>query len=121
MKTTSLSAFFCLFLLAACMSAEQENNLRYVDATYGKTVYQEYKDDKDAWRIFDRPDLGKMGVSLSLDKTIALGKNYGGNWPGKADFRSAAEGFLKQAHRNCLVTADKTLSPTGYEFSYACK
>lgn len=121
MKRTSLFALLCVFLLAGCLSAERESNLRYVDETYGKVIYQEYKDDKDSWRIFDRPDLQKMGVSLSLDKSIELGKKFGTNWPGKDDFRTAAEGFFKQKNRDCQITADKTLSPTGYEFSYACK
>lgn len=111
-------------LLTGCVDAPSADTLRYVDATYGKVVYQEVTDTEDTWRVFDNAREGKLIVTTSLDTAISSGKAEGATLglvktaPQQESFQRVAETFLKK--RKCSVAEARKITRLDYEFSYIC-
>lgn len=113
--------------LTGCLNLPDQETIRYVDAAYGKVVYQDYQNDVDTWRISDKPAEGKMYITTSLDAAERVGKIHGASFglakgtPKQETFQTAAEGFLKKSGRKCEVVSGQEMTLVSYEFEYKCK
>ena len=101
--------------------------VNYVMETYGSMQPVEVSMADDAYRVFDKPDAGKMMVTSSLSSAAAQGLGQGlllnavDNTPPKPRFQAAAERYLVESGRpNCRITDGYLVVKPQFEFTYTC-
>lgn len=109
----SPSLFLCIFL-AGCAGFKEAREYR--DATVVR-----FMDSNDNWRIFDKPDEGRLMITTSLGRAAGLGLTnpIGGDFP-KPEYQSAAAGWLVSTGRQCTITDGYLLVRPQWEFKYSC-
>lgn len=108
-------------LLAGC------SGMSYAISTYSKIDVKTVKMADDEYRIFDRPDLGKMMVTSSIGAAMGQGVGKGlllmtvDTTPPKPMFQAAARQWLDETGRtNCKITDGYLIISPQFEFTYEC-
>ncbi|KHQ50354.1 hypothetical protein [Mameliella alba] len=99
--------------------------MNYVLDTYKADELKVYSIQGQVWRIFDKPDIGKMMIATSVDTAAAEGARQGATfylardrWTTDPEFRPAATAYLAQ--RGCTITGGRLLLKTQFEYDYTC-
>lgn len=80
----------------------------------------------DTYRVFDKPSEGKMMVTSSIGAAAGQGIGKGltltilDTTPPKPRFQAAAEKFLVDSGRTCVITDGYILITPQFEFKYTC-
>lgn len=117
-----------LLTAAAVLSLGACSGISYVLENYKGVEKQEiHVEGDDDYRIFDKPDAGRMMVTSSLSSAAGQGAVKGlflgavDASPPKPRFQKAAETFLTSTNRpNCRVTDGYLLVSPQWEFAYTC-
>lgn len=109
------------FVLGGCAG------MSYAINTYSNVELKYIKMDDDEYRIFDRPDLGKLMVTSSIGSAMGQGVGKGlllmsvDTTPPKPMFQSAARKFLNETGREqCKIVDGYLIIAPQYEFTYEC-
>lgn len=108
--------------LSACASVD------YVVTTYGNIPAESFAlPDGSSYRVFDRPDIGKIMTTPSIRATVTTGVvsqatlGLVDDTPNVVHHRIAAEAWLASRGRTCsLVGASREILTTQFEHDYTC-
>jgi hypothetical protein len=93
---------------------------RYIERN-GKTV-----DRAEVFRIFDKPEEGRLMITPSLGASAGMGAVKGITLGGadgasEARMRQAAENYLAQSGRSCTTTSVDLVVQPQFEVRYTCQ
>lgn len=116
-----ISLALCAFvLLSAC-----SDGFKYTVATYKDVEGKDYAILGETWRIFDKPDAGKMMITSSIENAAKAGAQRGltyglarKRWTTDPEFRPAATAYISQ--KGCQITSGRLLVWTQFEYDYTC-
>lgn len=108
--------------LSACASVD------YVVTTYGNIPADSFAlPDGASYRVFDRPDIGKIMTTPSIRATVTTGVvsqatlGLVDDTPNVVHHRIVAEAYLASRGRTCsLVGASREVLTTQFEHDYTC-
>ena len=114
-----LSSIAGLLLLTGCAG--------YAAALqYSGTPVVPYMNMADTWRIFDRPQEGRLMITPSYGRAAGAGLLTGLTLGAadtdipKPEYQTAVEGWLISTGRMCRVTDGYKLIRPQWEFKYSC-
>ena len=102
-------------------------NWGYVLDTYTSSQGTNIETPNGTYRIWDRPDLGKVLTSPSIGSAIALGAVSGLTFmavkidPVVQAHQTAAKQFLASTGRNCEIKTSSEILRPEYEHTYLCR
>jgi hypothetical protein len=83
---------------------------------------------QDTWRIFDKPEEGRMMVTSSIGAGMMAGAARGATWGLAGNltgpmggYRAAAEDWLAAQGRDCTILTGALIIEPQYEFWYECR
>lgn len=114
------SAMAACFCLAACAGFDEA--VEVADEYAGTQVVQ-YENAGGSWRIYDKPNEGrlKIGPSLAGSFGAAFGNTVTFVALPKEDYQGTVEGWLASTGRICMVTDGYLLVSPQWEFRYSCR
>lgn len=99
----------------------------YAMQNYNGVPVQRVETAGDNWRIFDKPDEGRMMVTSSIGAAMAQGLGQGllfnavDNTPPEPQFRQAARAYLDSTGREaCQITDAYLIVRPQFEVTYDC-
>ncbi|MBM1817424.1 hypothetical protein JQW73_21410 [Sulfitobacter pseudonitzschiae] len=114
-------------LTAACVISGCTGETEFYTKDYSTVLPQEIQHNGRMWRIFDKPQEGRLMISPSARAAAGAGIATGltlGLIPSPNDkastFKPAVDAYLSQKSENCGVTFSRLLIKPYYEFSYSC-
>lgn len=101
--------------------------MQYAMSEYGGVPVQTHATAEDNYRIFDKPESGKLMITPSMAKAAAGGL-VAGSTLGLADANEAltrpmtvaAQSYLASTGRQCRITATELIVKPQYEVKYDC-
>lgn len=116
-----------LFAIAAICATTGCTGLQYAADNYTGVPVQNIKHAEKEWRIFDKPDQGRLMITPSLSDSAADGFASGltlglagSPYLREATFRPAVEAYLSQVHGRCAITHGDLVVKPQFEFFYDC-
>lgn len=110
-----------LLLLTGCAG------MSYAMTEYSGVKVNEIETKHDKYRIFDKPEQGKMMVTSSIGHSMGQGLAKGitlnsvDSTPPKPLFQEAARAWLDQTGRKkCKITDGYLIISPQFEFTYSC-
>jgi hypothetical protein len=96
----------------------------YFSDNYAAMEAQTIVTKGEAWRVSDRAAEGKLFVQRNVGNSPPQGLAGAGNLTAaasaKTDYQAAAEAFLAQSGRTCMVKDGAPVIPPSWEFTYEC-
>lgn len=118
----SYAAIILALLLPGCAS------MGYAMHHYSGVPVEQHQYGRDTWRIFDKPEEGRMMVTASIGGAVATGAVQGatlglsGPLTGPMGaYRAAAQDYLASQGRDCTITTGGLIIEPQYEFFYECR
>lgn len=119
-----LFALFAGLLLSGCVSGPA---IDYMRAEYAGVEVKSFEMPDGTYRIFDKPQDGKIMITPSLGRAAGMGMATGATF-GAADdsqnlapYRNEVETYLRSTERgHCRITTGTLLVRPQYEFTYDC-
>jgi len=118
-KVMLLCSFFAV---SACSGAG------YAIENYGGVDVQRIQANGESWRIFDKPEEGRLMITPTLGRAASVGAVQGatlgmsdGGKDTMAEFESAADAYVKSRNPDCAVTEGALVITPQYEFFYECE
>lgn len=119
MKFRTISAGLAIFL-SGCAGLDAA-------LQYKGTAVVRFMDDRDDWRIFDKPKEGRLMITPSIGRAAGQGFGRGITLGAvdtdipKPEYQRAVEGWLMAQKRQCSVTDGYKLIRPQWEFKYSCQ
>jgi hypothetical protein len=106
-------------LLSGCAGMDAVNQYEGIDPPH-------FQYNGATWRIFDKPNEGKLMITPTIGEAMTEGL-----WRGltlgaidtdmpKSTYQAAVEGWLTYTHRKCVVMDGYKLIRPQWEFKYRC-
>lgn len=103
------------------------SGINYAVENYSGVDVERFEANGQTWRIFDKPAEGRLMITPSLGKAVAVGAAKGATFGlsgGGASpvqyFEAAANLFIKSRDESCQVKSGSLVINPQYEFFYTC-
>lgn len=101
--------------------------INYAMQNYSGVDVQTFGFAGTVYRVFDKPEEGRLMITPTLGNAAAAGVIQGGTLGLSGDplspqgqFRQASDAFIKQRNQKCRVTDGAKVIHPQYEFFYTC-
>ena len=101
-------------VLAGC------SGVQYAMDNYRGIKPQKIAHNGQTFRVFDKPEEGRMMITPSLGKAALQGATFGAAATAEMTFQGAAETYLEITGRQCEVGDPKLVVQPQYEVFYRC-
>ena len=114
-------AIASMIVIAGC------SGINYAVENYSGVDVERFEANGQTWRIFDKPEEGRLMITPTLGKAAAVGAAQGATF-GLSDggaspiqyFEAAANLYIKSRDESCKVTSGSLVINPQYEFFYTC-
>lgn len=113
--------------ISALVLATGCTGVNYAMENYSDVDVQQIKHEDKEWRIFDKPEEGRLMITPAFGDTMGAGMASGitfglatSPYIRGATFRPAAQAYLAQTHGRCTITGGDLVIEPQYEFFYQC-
>lgn len=103
------------------------SGINYAVENYSGVDVERFEANGQTWRIFDNPAEGRLMITPTLGKAVAVGAAQGatfglsrGGASPVQNFEAAANLFIKSRDKTCQVTSGSSVVNPQYEFFYTC-
>lgn len=110
-----------VFFIAGCAG------MQYAMKHYSGVPVVHHKMPDDTYRVFDKPNEGRLMITSSLGAAAAGGAKSGITFGAASSsaprnfFQEAAESYLKKTGRDCTIKDGHLIVSPQWEFFYECK
>jgi hypothetical protein len=113
----------CVLAMSGCVSGPA---IDYMKAEYTGVPVKLHTTAVDEYRIFDKPEAGKLMITPSLAAATGMGVVHGATY-GAVDqshftkpWSDAAADYLASTGRTCRIVSTELLARPQYEVKYDC-
>lgn len=102
-------------------------NYSYATDHYGDTQMVSFEHNDSTYRVFDKPQAGKLMITSSLGAAAGDGALRGltfgiiNNHPSEPVMHDAADAFLASTGRACKTDPGQLIMQPQWEFRYSCE
>lgn len=101
--------------------------MQYAMKHYSGVPVVDHQMPDDTYRVFDKPNEGRLMITASVGSAMAGGFKSGITFGAASSsapanlFQEAAESYLKKTGRDCIIKDGHLIVSPQWEFVYECK
>ena len=108
-------------LLIGFLTTAGCSGLNYALDNYSGIDPQRFEYGGQTFRIFDKPEDGRLMITPSLGRAFTQGATFGAAATAEASYANAAQAYLNSTDRRCSTSNVLLIVQPQYEVYYACR